>query len=341
MPHLERQYADLSRPIETFRFVVDRTEVGLRLDAVLRTHYPWHGRDYYARMVRDGKVTINGKRAKPATRVRFEDEVVVRIPQDPDAPAKESADDLVILYEDEVIVAIDKPSGMSVHPVGRTRHGTLVNKLHARYRRPGTSQDRVPRLGHRLDRDTSGVVVAVLDRATDARVTELFTHRHVRKAYLAIVQGVPAPEGVVDAPMGEALDADTTLHMGVRPDGQVARTTWRVVEDIGTHALVALSPHTGRTHQLRVHMAHIGHPILCDHLYGDVRPWMKSRVMPELALDEDDMLLDRLALHAHSLEMPHPTTGEALTLTSALPDDLRTAWARAVAMRAASEALPA
>ena len=330
MPRLERQYADLSRPIETFQFVVDRTEEGLRLDAILRAHYPWHGRDYYARMVRRGDVLLNGKRAKPASRVRLRDQIVVKLPQDPSAPALETHDDLVIVYEDEHLVAVDKPSGMAAHPVGRTRHGTLVNKLHARYRKPDAPQDRVPRLGHRLDRDTSGIVVAVLHRTADASITEAFTHRRVSKTYLAIVQGVPASrEGVIEAPLGEAVDADTTLHMGVRPDGLPARTTYRVREDIGSHALLELSPHTGRTHQLRVHLAHIGHPILCDHLYGDVRPWMASRVVRDLHPDDDRLLLDRLALHAHHLALDHPVTGAPLGLESPLPSDMASAWRRA------------
>ena len=330
MPRLERQYADLSRPIETFRFVVDRTEVGLRLDAILRQHYPWHGRDYYARMIRRGDVLLNGKRAKPANKVRHRDEVVVQLPQDPSAPKLETHDDLVFLYEDEHLVAIDKPSGMAAHPVGRTRHGTLVNKLHARYRKPDTPEDRVPRLGHRLDRDTSGIVVAVLHRTADASITEAFTRREVTKTYLAIVQGVPDPvEGVIDAPLGEALDAETTLRMGVRSDGLPARSTYRVREHIDGHALVELSPHTGRTHQLRVHLAHIGHPILCDHLYGDVRPWMASRVVRGLHPETDELLLDRLALHAHQLSLEHPVTREPLALESPLPPDMASAWQRA------------
>ena len=335
MPRLERQYADLSRPIEEFRFIADRTEEGLRLDAILRAHYPWHGRSHYARMIREGAVLLNRKPAKPASRIRPQDEVVVLIPQDPTAPQQETGDDLVILYEDEHLVAVDKPSGMAVHPVGRIRYGTLVNKLHARYRDHEAAADRVPRLGHRLDRDTSGIVVAVLHRSADARITELFTRREVRKTYRAIVQGVPRErEGEIDAPLGEAIDAETKLHMGVRPDGLPARTTWRVLEDVGSHALMELHPHTGRTHQLRVHLAHLGHPIVADHLYGDVRPWMASRIQRDLHPDQDDLLLERLALHAHRLELAHPVTGEALDLMSPLPPDMASAWQRACALGA-------
>lgn len=327
MPRLERTYTDLSRPIEEFRFVVDRTEEGLRLDAILRAHYPWHGRSRYARLIREGRALLNRKQSKPAARVRFGDEVVVLLPQDPTAPQQESADDLVILHEDEHLVAIDKPSGMAVHPVGRIRHSTLVNKLHARYRDTDTAQDRVPRLGHRLDRDTSGIVVAVLHRSADARITELFTRREVRKTYFAIVQGVPAQdEGEIDAPLGEALDADTSMHMGVRPDGLPSRTTWKVRASIGTHALLELHPHTGRTHQLRVHLAHIGHPIVADHLYGDPRPWMAARVDRDLPPERDAVLLDRLALHAHRLELTHPMRDEPLVIESPLPADMRVAW---------------
>jgi 23S rRNA pseudouridine1911/1915/1917 synthase len=244
--------------------------------------------------------------------------VAVRIPADPTAPAKEHDDDLVVLYEDDAVVAVDKPSGMTVHPVGRIRHGTLINKLHARYRRDQPGADVVPRLGHRLDKDTSGVVLVVKNRRVDAAVTDLFTRRRVRKTYLALVHGVPAAAaGEIDAPLARDPEGDTILHMTVAQGGLPSRTRWRVREAFARHALLEVSPLTGRTHQIRVHLAHIGHPVLCDHLYGDLRP---------LWVDEEErggtLLLDRLALHAHRLELDHPTTGAPLVLVSPLPPDL-------------------
>ena len=322
MARLERAYADLSRPLEEYAFTVNLPEAGGRLDLVLRAHYPWRSRTHFQGMVERGDVTVNGAAAKASQRVRAGDRVAVRIPVDPAAPAKEHDGDLVVLYEDDQVVAIDKPSGMTVHPVGRIRHGTLINKLHARYRREQPGEDVVPRLGHRLDKDTSGVVLAVKNRHVDAAVTELFTRRRVQKTYLALVHGVPAaPAGEVDAPLARDPEGETLLHMRVDPAGLPSRTRWRVREAFPRHALLEVSPLTGRTHQIRVHLAHAGHPIVCDHLYGDLRPLWPAGVRPRAARP----LLDRLALHAHRLSLPHPTTGAPLVVESPLPADLEAA----------------
>lgn len=322
MAWAKRQYVDLSRPVREFQFVVDSLEEGTRMDALLRAHYPWHSRTFYQGKLRRGEVRVNGKTAKPATRPRFGDTVTIELGVADDVPEVETADDLVILYEDEHVVAVDKPSGMACHPVGRTRHGTLINKLHARYRAEG-EDDVVPRLGHRLDRDTSGVVVCVKHRSADQAITDLFTDRRVQKTYLAIVKGHPAhDEGFIDAPLASDPEGDTRLHQAVLPDGLPSRSRYEVLGRFARHALVALSPFTGRTHQLRVHMAHIGHPIVADHLYGDVRPLCMSQIFPGAPAHR---LLHRLALHAHRLELPHPVTGEMLDLVSPLPADMRTA----------------
>lgn len=323
MPSLDRTYLDLSRPIREFTVVVDLPQAGMRVDALLGAHFPWKSRTYYQRLLAGGDVLLDGRRAKPSARVKAGMRVVVKLPVDPDAPEQESADDLVFLYEDDVLAAIDKPSGMTVHPVGRIRHGTLINKLHARYRRPGEAGDIVPRLSHRLDTDTSGVVLIVKNRHVDAEVTEAFTFRRVRKTYLALIAGRPwADTGLVDAPIDKDPEGPTGLHMGVRADGQVARSRWRVRERYRRHALVELEPLTGRTHQLRVHMAHLGHAIVCDHLYGDLRPLLRSDGDPTVPGAEDGVILERLALHAHRLELDHPVTGERLVIESPLPPDL-------------------
>lgn len=314
MASLDRHYADLSRPVRAFRFTVDSVEEGQRMDALLRAHYPWHSRTFYRNKLRRGEVLLGGRPAKPASRPRFGQEVVVQLVVGDDVPEVETADDLVVLFEDDDLIVLDKPSGMACHPVGRTRHGTLINKLHAYYRAAGI-EDLVPRLGHRLDRDTSGVVVCVKHRAADQGITDLFTSRRVKKTYLALVTGCPEPaHGTIDAPLGPDPEADTRLHQGVLPEGLPSRSHYEVRRVLPRHALVALSPHTGRTHQLRVHMAHRGHPIVADHLYGDVRPLVCGTTV-----------LDRLALHAHRIELPHPVTGDALVFESPLPEDIAAA----------------
>lgn len=326
MAFAERQYKDLSRPVREFRFVVDSNEAGQRMDAVLRAHYPWHSRTFYGGKLKRGEVLVAGKPAKPATRPRFGDEVVVHLAVGEDVPEQESADDLVILYEDEHLIAVDKPSGMACHPVGRTRHGTLINKLHALYRRRDSDTGIVPRLGHRLDRDTSGVVVCVKHRGADQSITDLFTTRQVHKTYLAIVQGrLEHVEGWIDAPLGDDPTGDTRLHQAVVEGGLPSRSRYAVRAQYPRHALVALEPMTGRTHQLRVHMAHLGHPIVADHLYGDVRPLCISHAAPSFAPRDDRMLLSRLGLHAHRVELPHPVTGAALIVEAPLPPDMAAA----------------
>lgn len=324
----KRQYLDLSRPVREFQFVVDSLEEGTRMDALLRAHYPWHSRTFYQGKLRRGEVTLNGRVAKPATRPRFGDTVTVSLAVGDDVPDVETAEDLVLLYEDDDIVVVDKPSGMACHPVGRTRHGTLINKLHAHYRAEGAESEVVPRLGHRLDRDTSGVVICVKNRRADQAITDLFSERRVHKTYLAIVAGQPAEdEGVVDAPLGLDPTADTGMHQAVVEGGLPSRSLFRVEQRFARHAFVALSPQTGRTHQLRVHMQHLGHPIVADHLYGDVRPLCRSGVGAPVERAENDIVLDRLALHAHRLALPHPISGEPLELESPLPADMAAAVA--------------
>lgn len=327
MPRLTRQYHDLSVPITEFRFTVQLPEDGTRVDVVLRDHYPWRSREHFQGMIDQGDVHVNDLRPKAATRLRSGDVVRVRIPVAEGTPSKESGDHLEVLYEDEALVAIDKPSGVVAHPTGRIRHGTLINFLHARYRRPGEgAADVVPRLAHRIDRDTSGIVLVVKDRRLDALVTRAFFRREVKKTYLAVVLGSPAAEtGLIDAPIGQAPDAQTKLEMAVTADGRPSRTSWRVVERFPNLAWMELSPHTGRTHQLRVHMRHVGHPLVCDHLYGDPRPLRRSTLDASVPVSEDAIVLQRLALHAHRLELQHPLTKRPLVLESPVPVDLRRA----------------
>lgn len=330
MPRLTRQYRDLSRPVDAFTFVVNLPEAGARLDVLLRRHFPWRSREHFQRLIDQGDVTVNGAVRKASTRLAKGDEVVVRIPVAPGTPDRETDDGLEVLYEDDAVVAIDKAAGVVAHPVGRIRHGTLINRLHARYRRTGDdagAPDVVPRLAHRLDRDTSGVLLVVKDRRVDAIVTDAFYRRRVRKTYLALVEGRPsAREGEIDRPLGRAPQGETKMQMAVRDDGYPSRTTWRVVETFPRHALLEVEPFTGRTHQIRVHLAHVGLPIVCDHLYGDLRPLRRSDVVPPSVRPADPaadpVVLARLGLHARRLALAHPVTGAPLVIESPVPPDL-------------------
>jgi len=313
MARAERQYADLSRPIRAFTFQVDATEAGMRIDALLRAHYPWHSRNFYQRKLKAGEVHVNGVAAKASIRPRFGDDVTIGLGIADDVPERETADDLHVLYEDEHLIAVDKPTGMTCHPAGSVRHGTLINKLHALM---ADTPNQVPRLGHRLDKDTSGVVLCVKHREADVALGAMFTQREVQKTYLALAAGVmQADTGIINAPLGAKPDAETKLHQAVREDGLSAQSSWDVQQRFAAHTWVALKPYTGRTHQLRVHMAHIGHPLVADHLYGDIRPLCAR----------EEFVLSRLALHAHRLELAHPITGEPLVIESPVPADLHAA----------------
>lgn len=321
-----RPYQDLSRPRQEHAATVEPDESGMRLDRYLVMRFPWRSRTRFVQMLEEGAARLNGRGVKPSTRVREGDRVCVDIAPDPGAPEREVSEDLVLLYEDEWIVVVDKPSGMAVHPAGRIRHGTLVNKLHGRYRTDDPAHDRVPRLGHRLDLDTSGIVLAVLDGETDAAVMRLFAGRAVQKTYLALVEGVPTERsGEINAPLGRKDGAETDMEMAIRADGLTARTSWRVREAFSRHAFLELDLHTGRTHQLRVHLASIGHPIVGDHLYGDCRPLLASMADPRIPAEKDAYLLERLALHAWRLRLPHPRTGAALALESPIPPEIERA----------------
>ena len=209
---------------------------------------------------------------RPGRHLRHGSRVVVRIPDELRLPMlKESTDELAILYEDEAILAVDKPPMVVVHPSGRYLSDTLIQRVHKRYGQ-GFELERggAPRLCHRLDRETSGVVLVGKNPIAHADVMGQFERREVEKEYQAIVWGSPERDGgTIDMPIGEARVSKIELKMTIQADGQPSRTDWRVLERLQDCALVACAPYTGRQHQIRVHMAAIGHPVVGDKLYGD------------------------------------------------------------------------
>jgi 23S rRNA pseudouridine1911/1915/1917 synthase len=221
-------------------------------------------------------------------------------PADPGTPPEPIP--LRILYEDDALLVVDKPAGMLVHPVGPLRGGTLANGLAHHLRAQGLP-GRV-HLVQRLDRDTSGVI-AVAKRSEIHRLLDRqLRSRRLHRRYLALVAGAPPESGTIDGPIGRNPD-DPPLR-AVRPEGQPATTRFRVVERYHGAALVELELETGRTHQIRVHLEHLGHPVLGDRWYG------------RAGLD----LVQRQALHAAELRLEHPVTGLALRVESPLPEDL-------------------
>jgi 23S rRNA pseudouridine1911/1915/1917 synthase len=320
-----------------FRLRADALEI--RLDAFLHHHLSWRSRTSIQRLIRDGYVRVDfapperTEREEPRVvrragrPLRHGARVVVHIPEELRIPAVETdPEGLVVLYEDEEVLAVDKPAGLAVHPSGRHLAGTLIQRIHARY--GAEAGARLPiRLCHRLDRETSGLVLVGKGEAAHRAIMQQFEERRVEKEYLALVRGVPAEDsGTIELPLGPALASRIRLKMAVREDGLPSRTDWRVVERRGTRALLACRPRTGRQHQIRVHLEAIGHPIVGDKLYGaDEELFLRAAKGALTAADRMALGLERQALHNHRLVWTSPATGERREARCPLAADIRAA----------------
>jgi 23S rRNA pseudouridine1911/1915/1917 synthase len=311
---------DLSVPDEELDLVVREDEAGLRLDRFLAKRLPWRSRTSLRKLLDENRVHAGPRAARAGTKLRPGDRIHVDLPP-PDVPVRSAEIELEILYEDADLVALNKQPGVVVHPVGVHRYDTLINALHHRYRNmEDPSRDVVPKLAHRIDQYTSGVLLVAKRDDIRTELGRQFEEREVRKRYLAIVAGTPpdAPM-VLDFPLGPDPHSDHKTRQAVRPDGQPSETMVAVEESFPAHALVRCEPHTGRTHQIRVHLAAAGWPIVCDHLYGDPAPLVDPT--------SGEAVLSRYALHASVLSFTHPGTGERRTLDAPLPADMAAALA--------------
>ena len=312
--------------------VIAAAEDGERLDRVLANHMTDLSRSRLKTLVLAGQVTIDGAPVlDPGRKVRADDAIAITVPAPEPAEPRAEPIPLSIVYEDDAIIVIDKPKGLVVHPAAGNWTGTLVNALiaHCGDSLSGIGGVRRPGIVHRLDKDTTGLlVVAKTDRAHRKLAAQFADHGRtgaLERAYLAFVWGVPArPKGTIDKPIDRHPHARD--KMAVRPSGRTAITHWEVLERYagadqkGVASLVECRLETGRTHQIRVHLAAIGHPLLGDSVYGPGFK-TKARQLPERARDAL-AALDRQALHAHILVLEHPVTGELLHFRSELPADL-------------------
>lgn len=312
--------------------VIAAAEDGERLDRVLASHMTDLSRSRLKTLVLAGQVTIDGTPVlDPGRKVLADDAIAIAVPAPEPATPRAEPIPLSIVYEDDAIIVIDKPKGLVVHPAAGNWTGTLVNALiaHCGDSLSGIGGVRRPGIVHRLDKDTTGLlVVAKTDRAHRKLAAQFADHGRtgaLERAYLAFVWGVPArPKGTIDKPIDRHPHARD--KMAVRPSGRTAITHWEVLERYaradqkGVASLVECRLETGRTHQIRVHLAAIGHPLLGDSVYG---PGFKTKAsqLPERARDAL-AALDRQALHAHILALEHPVTGELLHFRSELPADL-------------------
>ncbi len=307
-------------------------EAGLRLDRVLAAHIATMSRSRLKALILAGQVKIATRTIRdPAASVNFGDIVTVTLPPPEKASPEGEAIPLNVVYEDDAIIVIDKPKGLVVHPAAGHSSGTLVNALiaHCGASLSGIGGVKRPGIVHRLDKDTTGLmVVAKTDKAHHA-LSKQFAEKAegpLKRGYLALVWGTPdRPKGTIDAALGRHAHARD--KQAVRESGRPAVTHWHVLERFHgpdgkpVASLLACRLETGRTHQIRVHLAHIGHPILGDATYGTGFKTKASRLGPQAhaALET----LGRQALHAYLLAIEHPETGDALEFRSELPGDLR------------------
>lgn len=264
-------------------------------------------REKVKRAIREGGCLVDGARwTDAAAKVGPGQTVELHMESEPTKVRPEEGD-LTVLYQDEWLVVLDKPVGLTVHPAPSCPEGTLAHRLVARFPSLREQEGFRPGIVHRLDKDTSGLICVALTEEARLRLSEAFAQRRIRKEYLALVQGLPASTGLVEAPLGR--HPSVKVKVAVVKNGKEARSEWRVLHGGPGYALLGVRIHTGRTHQIRVHMAHIGHPLWGDALYGKGGQALVPPV-PGVLLKRDPA--PRQMLHAWHLSFVHPFTGEVL-----------------------------
>ena len=285
---------------------IPRELAGLRLDQALARLFPQYSRTRLQAWLREGAITLGGERAGARQPVLGGERVrlVPSTPVPAEAPQAEAIP-LRVVYEDADLIVVDKPAGLVVHPGAGVRDGTLLNALLAH----APSLARLPRAGivHRLDRDTSGLLAVAKTLEAQTDLARQLANRTMRRVYLAAVHGKPGAGGTIDLPVGR--DARVRTRMTVTRRGRDARTRYRVVERYADAALVECQLETGRTHQIRVHFQHLGHPLIGDPVY-------RRGARQSIAFG-------RQALHARELALVHPRSGKAMTWRSPLPRDMK------------------
>ena len=296
--------------------VVPDTSAGRRFDAVLAELFPEYSRSRLSEWIKSGDVLLNGEPVRGRDPVRGGEVATLTAVLETQTRSEPEDIPLDVLYEDQHLLVINKPVGLVVHPGAGNSSGTLVNAL--LYRDPTVAT--LPRAGivHRLDKDTSGVMVVARTLQAQTALVEQLSARDVHRQYLAVVSGALVAGGTADAPIDR--HPRDRLRMGVREDGKEAITHYRLRERFRAHTALECRLETGRTHQIRVHMAHLRHPIIGDALYGG------SLKLPKGASDELVAALrgfKRQALHAETLEFVHPMTGEAVRTSAEAPADMQ------------------
>jgi 23S rRNA pseudouridine1911/1915/1917 synthase len=294
-----------------------------RVDKYLHGRFRNLSRHFLQDAIRSGSVKVNGQPVKPSFRLSPGDVVELVIPEPPSKDIMPEDIPLDILYEDGDLIILNKPADLLVHPARGNTHGTLVNALaHYSDRLSSGLGEFRPGIVHRLDRDTTGVMVVTKHDEAQWAIAKQFETRQVKKTYLAIVHGTPELQADrINAPLG--VHPTIREKYAIRPEiGKEAITYYEVLEAFRGFSLLKLEPHTGRTHQIRVHLSYLKHPVVADDMYGGkvVYRWQLADAEPAV----EEPVITRCALHARSLEFTHPRTGERVKFEAPLPPDMQT-----------------
>ncbi len=300
---------------------------GMRLDQYVHLHL---GTDFsrtdVQKSIEAGLITVNGRPSKPGYRVRKNDRLHVEMPEPShDIPVPEDIP-LDILYQDESLAVINKPPGMVVHPAKGNWTGTLVNALQWHFRDQLSTGNGQLRAGivHRLDKDTSGVILVAKDDSTHRQLASQFETRRVFKEYVAIIRGeLERDSDYIEGAIKMHPHDRLRMVVSSDPDAKPALSYYEVLEKFRGFTLVKVQPRTGRTHQIRVHLQHVGCPILADRLYGGCDQLRLTELVPGLANGQDQVLIGRQALHAHRLRFRHPQRERWIEAEAPLPLDMR------------------
>ncbi|MFM8252814.1 MAG: RluA family pseudouridine synthase [Planctomycetota bacterium] len=311
---------EITGPVE---LVVPQEDTGKRLDVFLAERFPYHSRMSLRKAISAGGVLVNERQVRPACKLQAGKRVSVRLPEMPVRGPLPEAIPLEILFEDEFFAVINKPPAMVVHPARGHWKGTLTAALAHHFEQLSDAGGPVrPGVVHRLDRDTSGVILVAKTNRAHFALCQQFEERVTEKEYLAIVVGRPDRDrDVIDAPIG--VHPYQREKMAVRADhttSKTARTFYEVTERYRGYSLLKVQPKTGRTHQIRVHLAHLGYPILCDKQYGGRARVTRSELLHTVG--DEELVLERQALHAHRIKIFHPVTRAPLEFEAPIPSDI-------------------
>ena len=306
---------------ETQLITVSDADAGVRLDAFLASRLPGISRTRIQRFIDDGDILVENRQVKPSLRLKTGDEIEVDIPEPEPVSLIPEPIPLDIVYEDDDIIVVDKPAGLVVHPGAGNESGTLANALVFHFNQLSGTAGRIrPGIVHRIDKETSGLLVVAKDDQAHEHLSDQFRDRLVFKLYVALVYGrVSESHGEIEAPIGRSPHNRTKMAVLRGGAGRTAHTLFEVESRFNEFTLLNVQIKTGRTHQIRLHMSHIGHPVAGDQTYGSGR----AKFVHDPAIRARIQSLGRHFLHSAELRFAHPKTGAVLRFSSPLPEELK------------------